>query len=167
MLCQQADRVQRDIAGTDDDRAPCAGETGRRGGLRMAVDPADEAARRLGQLFAGDAQPAVSRRARRQRHRVVIAAQRVEGDIAPHLDAEMKRGRALVEGPAQHAGDGAGRLVVRRHAETHQAEGFVQPFEHVDDRAAHGSGERVRQIAARRAGPDDGETRRQCSFTYS
>ena len=83
------------------------------------------------------------------------------------FDAEMQRGRALVEGPPQHAGDGAGLLMVGRHAEAHQAEGLVQPLEHVDDRAGHGPGERVRQIAARRAGPDDGETRRQCSFTYS
>ena len=79
----------------------------------------------------------------------------------------MEARRALVERPAQHAGNGAGRLMVRGHAEAHQAEGLIQPLEHVDDGAGRSPGERVRQVTARRAGPGDGETRRQCSFTYS
>ena len=75
VLRQQADGVERHVAGADDDRAPRAGETGRRGGFGVAVDPADEAAGRFGQFLAGDAQPAVHRRARRQRHRVIVAAE--------------------------------------------------------------------------------------------
>ena len=167
MFRQQADSIERHIAGADDDRAPRARETGRRGRLGVAVDPADEAARRLGQLFAGDAEPAVRGRAGRQRHGIVVAAKRVQPDIPPDLDAEMERGRPLVEGPPQHAGDGAGLLMVGRHAEAHQAERLVQPLEHVDDRIPHGAGECVRQIAACRPRSDDRETRRQCSFTYS
>ena len=167
MLRQQADSVERDIAGADDDRTLHGGEMGRSSRLGMAVDPADEAARGLGQLFAGDAQPAVHRRAGRQRHGVIVAAQRVQRNVAPDLDAEMEPGRPLVERPPQHPGNGAGRFMVRRHAETHQAERLVQPLEHVDDGAPHGAGERIRQIAACRPRSDDCETRRQCSFTYS
>ena len=146
-------------------RAPA--RRGGRGGFGVAVDPADETARRLGQFLAGDAQPAVHRRAGRERHGVIVAAQRCEAYVAPDLDSEMEPRRALVEGTAQHAGYGACRLMVRGHAEAHKAEGLVQPLEHVDDGPGRGPGKRVRQVAARRAGPGDGETRRQCSFTYS
>ena len=127
--------VDRDVAVADDH-----GALGREqvelqvGVVGMAVVPADELGGRVpaGQLFAGDAERPVGRRAGGVDDRVVVREQLLardvlaEGDVAEVAEARV-RGDLLVD-----AGDRLDLRVVGGDAGAHQAPGRWQPLEHVD-----------------------------------
>jgi hypothetical protein len=104
------------------------------GEIGMAVIPADESHRTIdaGKVCARDPERAILVRADRQHHGIVMRLQHAErqvgADLQPAKETDIRVGEQAVELPRHSLGS----LVVRRHAETHQAIGGGQTVDHID-----------------------------------
>ena len=140
------------------------------GVVGVAVVPADELGRgvRAGQVFAGDAQRAVHRRAGRVDDRVVVLQQVLardvlaEGDVAEVAKARVRRGLLV------HARDRLDLRVVGRDARAHEPPRRRQALDHVDLEAGVGVLEQVPGgVEAGRAGADHGDPDGELSSVMS
>ena len=124
-LRQNPSAVERDIAVADDRRMRSAEGRIEVGEFRMAVVPADELGRAddAWQVFAGDTELAIVRRADRQYHRVVKPKQFLDRDIAADGDIADEIDARFVGDLVVALRDRLQRLMVGRDPEADQAVG--------------------------------------------
>ena len=153
-LGQQAHQIDRDIAVADDHDAPAHArglgprETVPRPRHRAGPVHTDE-------ILARDAQPAVARQAGRQHHRVIGRTHRIERDIAAQRDMALKADALAFEQSLELADDALCALMIRRDAIANQPVRHGQRVENGDVGVRAGLGQRLGDIAARRAGSED------------
>ena len=99
--------VDRDVAGSDDDRLLAPQVDLQTAVVGMAVVPGDELGRgmRAAQLLAGDPEPPVDRGAERVQHDVVVLEQLAAGDVAAELDMPEEPEALVLRGLVVRARD--------------------------------------------------------------
>ena len=115
--------VDRDVAGSDDDRMLALQVDLQPAVVGVAVVPGDELGRgmRAAQLLARDPEPPVDRRAERVQDDVVVLEQLAAGDVAAELDMPEEPEALVLGGLVVRAGDRLDLRVVRGDARPHES----------------------------------------------
>ena len=133
--------------------------------VRMSVEPRDERGRGMasGQIFAGNAEPAVSLGAGREEDLVVMRQHLGEREVRPERDVAEETKAGARRGSLELPGDGLGVLVVRGDAAANEAVRGRQPVEEVDRHDAVGLFQQLlgREEACR-PGAEHGNPQRVC-----
>ena len=153
--------VERHVAVADDHRPLGREQVDLEvGEVRVAVVPADELGGRVraGQLFAGDPQRPVRRRAGGVHDRVVALEHLLAGDVLAEGDVAEVAKAGVGGGLLVHARHRLDLRMVGRHARADQPPGGRQPLDHVHLEALAGGLQQVPGgVEAGRAGADDGD----------
>ena len=151
--------VDRDVAGSDDDRMLALQVDLQPAVVGMAVVPGDELGRgmRAAQLLARDPEPPVDRRAERVQDDVVVLEQLAAGDVAAELDMPEEPEALVLGGLVVRARDRLDLRVVRGDARPHESVGSGQAVIEVDGERRLVDGQQLPGgVEAARAGADDG-----------
>ena len=164
MLGQNARDVDRDVADPDDGHGLRAvGQMHDLAVVGVAAVPGDELRRGKAarEIFTGDSQPAVVRRADGKNDRVVVALDVLHGEIGAEVHVAEEAHPRVFEGLVERRDDRLDLRVIGRHAVADQAVRCMQTFDDVDaDRVVLRLEQRIDEKKAGRSGADDGDAQR-------